>query len=151
LKKTTYISIITLCSLASGYLYLSSKKTKTTIYKNIAEVKQNTSVNDSIYEFGRALFKSNCNSCHYIGMDKIKTAPALGGITKRRDKQWLYDYTRFSYKMYKEKDSIAIVLRSQNWGLMTAFPNLSEHDLDLLYYFIEKRYQKSLNGIPIEE
>ena len=78
-------------------------------------------------------------------MDKIATAPALGGITKRREKRWLYKYTRNSLRMYKIGDAIAKELRDQNWGLMPAFPNLSDDDLDATYYFVEKRYEISLS------
>lgn len=53
--------------------------------------------------------------------------------------------------MFQEGDSIAISLKNKKWGAKTQFPNLSEHDLDLLYYFIEKRYEMTLNGTPIEE
>ena len=46
-------------------------------------------------------------------MVHISTAPPLGGITKRRTKEWLYKYTKNSSKMFVEGDSIAIALRNQ--------------------------------------
>ena len=71
----------------------------------------------------------------------VMTAPALGGVTKRRNKRWLYNYTRGSIDMFKKGDSIAIVLRNQGWALMNSFPQLTDTDLDALYYYIEKRYE----------
>lgn len=108
-----------------------------------------SSKTDSLFNKGKKLFKNYCASCHYIGMDRTMTAPALGGITERRNRKWLYDYTRNSMEMYKANDSIAIELRNQGWALMTSFPNLSDSELENLYYFIEKRYQMSLEGIPV--
>lgn len=96
---------------------------------------------DKSFEKGKVLFKENCVACHYIGMDKIATAPALGGITKTRTKNWLYNYTRNSIGMYKNGDSIAIELRNQGWTLMNSFPNLTYKNLDDLYYFVEKKFE----------
>ncbi|WP_422107787.1 c-type cytochrome [Winogradskyella sp.] len=97
------------------------------------------------FEKGKALFEKNCVACHYIGMDKIATAPALGGITKRRDKEWLYDYTRNSIGMFKNGDSIAIELRNQGWALMNSFPNLTDKNLDNIYHFVEMQFELTEN------
>lgn len=106
---------------------------------------------DLLYTKGQKIFKKECSACHYIGMDKIATAPALGGITKLRKKEWLYKYTRYSYQMYEQGDKIAKEIRSQGWGLMTSFPYLTDSDLDAVYYFVEKRYEMSKKGIPLEK
>jgi mono/diheme cytochrome c family protein len=113
----------------------------------ISEVK-----NDSIFVIGKALFKSNCASCHYIGMDKRGTASALGGITDKRDKEWLYNYTRNSLKMLENGDNIAKSISDNSYFIMPSFENLLEKDLDNIYYFVEKRFKMSKNGyvIPIE-
>ena len=100
---------------------------------------------DESYDKGKLLFKKNCIACHSIEMDKIKTAPALGGVTTRRNKEWLYNYTRRSMEMYKNGDSIAINLRSQGWALMFSFPNLTDDDLDNIYYFVEKKFKNDKN------
>jgi hypothetical protein len=57
----------------------------------------------------------------------------------------LYSYTINSYQMYKDGDSIAIKLRSENFGLMTSFPMLNNNKLDAVYYYIEKEYEKNKN------
>jgi len=147
LRKTLYISSIVVV-LIIGFVFSKSGNRN---YLNKTET-NSISKTDSLFDKGKALFKNNCSSCHYIGMDKKMTAPALGGITKRREKKWLYDYTRNSIGMYNAKDSIAIELRNQSMGLMSSFPNLSDSELNEIYYFVEKRYKMSLDGIsvPIE-
>jgi mono/diheme cytochrome c family protein len=109
--------------------------------KNTANKKIESSQKDEKYEEGRSLFLINCASCHSSQMDKIMTGPALGGVTKRRDKKWLYDYTRNSIAMYKSGDSIAVELRNQGWALMTSFPQLTDNELDEIFYFIEKKHE----------
>lgn len=94
-----------------------------------------------LFEKGKNLFIKNCTGCHYIGMDKVATAPALGGITKIRKKDWLYDYTRNSYQMFENGDSIAKKIREKGWGLMTSFPKLTNSDLEAIYYFVEKNHE----------
>ncbi|UUC44755.1 c-type cytochrome [Flavobacterium cerinum] len=111
--------------------------------------KANVVQNDS-FEKGEKLFIKNCASCHYIGMDKVMTAPALGGITKRRKKNWLYKYTRNPHQMFKLGDSIAVNLREEGWGLMPSFINLTTYELDAIYYFIEERFEMSKKGIPVK-
>lgn len=94
-----------------------------------------------LFNRGKSLFIKNCIGCHYIGMDKVATAPALGGITKIRTKDWLYRYTRNSYQMFIDGDSIAVKNREKNWGLMFSFPKLTDSDLEAIYYFIEKNHE----------
>lgn len=140
-KKTLYASALILI-LALTFTYTNKRREDYSL-KN----KTNTiTKNDSLFNRGKKLFEKNyCFSCHSIDMDKIMTAPALGGITKRRDQKWLYKYTRNSIEMYNDKDSIAIELRKQGWGLMESFPNLSDSDLHDIYYFVEKKYNQSLS------
>ena len=104
---------------------------------------------DPSFVQGKLLFKKHCKGCHSMDMKLTLTAPPLGGITKRRTKTWLYAYTRDNFAMYRNGDSIAKTLKNDRWALMTSFPNLSDKELDLMYYFIEKRYQMTLDGIPV--
>jgi mono/diheme cytochrome c family protein len=95
---------------------------------------------DRVYLKGARLFERHCAACHPSQVHLAGTGPALGGITERRNKTWLYRYTRTSYRMYEAGDSIAISLRGKGWGLMPAFPMLNNPDLDAIYYFVEKQY-----------
>ncbi len=119
------------------------------LYKNFIsnnEFKEKKTIQvDGKYNIGKRIYEKYCSSCHDKKMIEYATAPPLGGITKRRNKEWLYSYTRNSYQMYKDGDSIAIKLRSENFGLMTSFPMLNNNKLDAVYYYIEKEYKKNKN------
>ncbi len=109
------------------------------------EFKEKTIQVDGKYNIGKRIYEKYCINCHDKKMIEYATAPPLGGITKRRNKEWLYSYTRNSDQMYKDGDSIAIKLRSENFGLMTNFPMLNNNKLDAVYYYIEKEYKKNKN------
>ena len=127
-KKIVFISIVIF--IVAG-LYINS------IFQRNSD-KVNSVQIDVKYKLGKRIYERNCISCHDAKMIEYSTAPPLGGITKRREKKWLYNYTRNSVKMFNDGDTIAIKLRSENFGLMTSFPNLNEEKLDAVYYYIEK-------------
>lgn len=134
--------------------FLSSNIEKKQLNNSINLHENYTTINrtDPLYTKGQNIFKRDCASCHYIGMNQVATAPALGGITKLRKKDWLYNYTRYSLQMFEQGDKIAKEIRSSgNWGLMTSFPKLTNSDLDAVYYFVEKRYEMTKKGIPLEK
>lgn len=137
MKKNTQKIILSLVLFCSAILLLKEYYKSKSNEKNIIEI----GTDDKLFEKGKKLFIRNCTSCHYIGMDKVATAPALGGITKIRKKDWLYNYTRNSYQMFENGDSIAKKIREKDWGLMTSFPNLTNSDLDAIYYFVEKNHE----------
>ena len=51
---------------------------------------------------GKNIFTTNCSACHAI--NKKLTGPALYGITYRKGKEWIYEYTQSHY-IYK-RDSV---------------------------------------------
>jgi mono/diheme cytochrome c family protein len=55
---------------------------------------------------GAILFKSNCANCHKIYDDF--TGPALYGITDRKSKQWLYDFTRNPRRMRSPNTEVPV-------------------------------------------
>lgn len=83
---------------------------------------------------GKALFNANCASCHK--MDKPMTGPALRNVEARlteagKDKQWIYDWIHNSAGVIKSGDAYAVKLYAEwNNTAMTAFPQLSEGDID---------------------
>ena len=100
---------------------------------------------------GNSIFKANCTSCHKIYEDFA--GPALYGVTDRRSKKWLYNYTRHSVEMtfgksaFRDsafsKDAYAICLKNQYGGVvMTSFPNLTDYDLDGIYSYIKSESDK---------
>ncbi|HMK03797.1 MAG TPA: cytochrome c, partial [Ferruginibacter sp.] len=106
---------------------------------------------------GEGLFKANCASCHKI--DRIFTGPSLAGITERRPKQWLYAFTRNPAKLiangYYTEGPEQVTISDSSTGkiipdfysscmahkwrpaTMTAFPMLTDADLEALYAYIK--------------
>lgn len=108
---------------------------------------------------GEKLYKNDCQSCHSIFEEK--TGPALFNIQERRSKQWLYDFTRNSAKVIakgslhqtgdsdtlnSQKDYYAQCIFNQwNKTAMTAFPNLTDNELNAIYTFIKLESEKHPN------
>lgn len=144
--KTKITTILLIMMLISSIVvaFHQSDNTYGLIENKQADIQQDVNFNQ-----GKALFKANCKGCHAEDMVRRLTAPPLGGITKKRNKDWLYKFTKNSLKMYKEGDSLAVAIGDKYLGWMTSFPSLSDADLDRLYYYVEKRYEMSLQGIPV--
>nr|WP_246516206.1 c-type cytochrome [Aequorivita echinoideorum] len=78
---------------------------------------------------GEALFKANCAACHKL--DKKAVGPPLRNVADKHDRQWLYDWIHNSQAMIAAGDPVAVKLFEEyNKSVMTAFPALSETDID---------------------
>ncbi|WP_299891298.1 c-type cytochrome [uncultured Lacinutrix sp.] len=84
---------------------------------------------------GKALFNTNCASCHKL--DKKMTGPALRNVEARLaedeglDREWLYAWIKNSAGMVKSGDAYANkIFKEYNGTAMTAFPQLSNADID---------------------
>jgi mono/diheme cytochrome c family protein len=78
---------------------------------------------------GKELFNSNCAACHKL--DAKATGPMLRGIAAKHDMPWLYKWIHNSSALIKSGDAAAIkVYEANNKVAMTAFPALSEADID---------------------
>lgn len=78
---------------------------------------------------GKALFNSNCAACHKL--DAKMTGPALRGVADKYSKDWLYKWIKDSQGLIKSGDAAAIkVFEENNKSVMTAFPQLSNTDID---------------------
>ena len=90
---------------------------------------------------GKALFKANCAQCHNKSMKDNLTGPALAGTEER----WadfprtdLYDWIRNSQKMIADGHPRAAKLWEEGKPtVMTAFPNLSDEDIENILDYIE--------------
>lgn len=86
---------------------------------------------------GELLFKANCASCHKP--DKDFVAPALKGSLQRwgGDKKALYAFI----KNPAQNESVYGKAVKRKWApiLMTAFPLLSDADLDGIMKYCEKQ------------
>lgn len=86
---------------------------------------------------GKALFQSNCASCH--NPIKDATGPALQGMSGRvPSKEWLYDWVHNSAAVIASGDQYANDIYNK-WGktAMTAFPSLSNEEIDAIVDYVE--------------
>lgn len=95
---------------------------------------------------GKALFNANCAACHKL--DAKMTGPALRGVTERHDKKWLHAWIKDSQAMIKAGDAAAVkVFNENNKSVMTAFPQLSDADIDnILAYTSEPKAEPKVAG-----
>lgn len=78
---------------------------------------------------GKELFNANCAACHKL--DAKATGPALRGIADKYEMSWIYKWVHNSSDLIKSGDADAIkVFEENNKVPMTAFPQLSEGDID---------------------
>lgn len=95
---------------------------------------------------GKALFNANCAACHKL--DAKMTGPALRGVSERHDKKWLHAWIKDSQAMIKAGDAAAVkVFNENNKSVMTAFPQLSDADIDnILAYTSEPKAEVKVPG-----
>jgi mono/diheme cytochrome c family protein len=98
---------------------------------------------------GKELFNSNCAACHKL--DAKSTGPALRGISNKYDMAWIYKWVHNSSDLIKSGDAKAVkVFEENNKTVMTAFPQISEADIDnIIAYTSEPKAEapKTLPGI----
>ena len=85
---------------------------------------------------GKALFQSNCASCHNPLKDA--TGPALKGVDARvPNKEWLHKWVKNSAALIASGDKYANDVYNK-WGKvpMTAFPNLSNEEIDAIITYV---------------
>jgi cytochrome c2 len=78
---------------------------------------------------GKELFNTNCAACHKL--DAKATGPALRGVANKYDMAWIYKWIHNSSDLIKSGDAKAVkIYEEYNKSVMTAFPQLSEADID---------------------
>ena len=78
---------------------------------------------------GKSLFNMNCAACHKL--NKRAVGPALAGVSQKYEKEWLYAWIKNSMAMVKSGDPQAVAIYEEyNKSVMTAFPQLSNEDID---------------------
>ncbi len=85
---------------------------------------------------GKALFQSNCASCHNPLKDA--TGPALKGVDSRvPSKEWLHNWVHNSASVIASGDKYANDLYNK-WGKtsMTPFPQLSVEEIDAIVAYV---------------
>lgn len=95
---------------------------------------------------GKALFQSNCASCHNPLKDA--TGPALQNVDKTfPSKDWVYNWVHNSSAVVASGDKFANDLYNK-WGhtQMTAFPQLAKEDIDAILKYVDE--YKAPNAAP---
>jgi mono/diheme cytochrome c family protein len=85
---------------------------------------------------GKALFQANCASCH--ALNKKLTGPALAGLEERgpwADRKKLYAWIRNPAGFAKTEPYAAGLIKEYG-VLMTAFPSLSDAEIDAIVAYI---------------
>jgi predicted CXXCH cytochrome family protein len=87
---------------------------------------------------GKALFMSNCASCH--NPIKDATGPALKGIRSNfPDKEWGYKWVHNSSALVAAGDPEAVrVFTKYNKTVMTSFPQLAPEEIDAILDYADK-------------
>ena len=99
---------------------------------------------------GKELFNANCAACHKL--DAKATGPALRGVADRREIAWIYKWVHNSSDLIKSGDADAVKVFEENNKIpMTAFPQLSEGDIDnIIAYTSEPKAEApaAVAGVP---
>ena len=96
---------------------------------------------------GKELFNTNCAACHKL--DAKSTGPALRGVANKYDMAWLYKWIRNSSDLIKSGDAKAVkVFEENNKAVMTAFPQLSEADIDNIIAYTSEPKAEPVAVIP---
>lgn len=95
---------------------------------------------------GKELFNANCAACHKL--DAKATGPALRGVASKYEMSWIYKWVKNSSDLIKSGDAAAVkVFEENNKAVMTAFPQLSEGDIDnIIAYTSEPKAEAPAPG-----
>jgi cytochrome c551/c552 len=86
---------------------------------------------------GKALFNSNCASCH--NPIKDATGPALQGVSQHpHGKEWIYKWVHNPSAVLATGDPHAKELVDKYKVVMTAFPGLSNEDIDAVFKYVDE-------------
>lgn len=126
MKKIIFIAVLSITFFACANESESDKTAIETPAKSML-------VND-----GKALFQTNCASCHHP--TNPMTGPALkGALARVPNKQWIYDYVHNSAKVIQSGDEYALKVYKNNGSVaMTQFPNLSNEEIDAIMNYCEE-------------
>jgi mono/diheme cytochrome c family protein len=104
---------------------------------------------------GKSLFNANCAACHKL--NKKATGPALANVETRleeagKDREWIYAWIKNSSAVIKSGDAYAVKLYNEyNKAAMTAFPQLSNEDIDNILAYTAAKPKVVTSGPPQSE
>jgi mono/diheme cytochrome c family protein len=97
---------------------------------------------------GKEIFNANCAACHKL--DAKSTGPALRGVEAKYDKEWLYKWIKNSGELIKSGDAQAVkVFEENNKVAMTAFPQLSNEDIDNILAYTSEPAPAPVEVAPV--
>jgi mono/diheme cytochrome c family protein len=92
------------------------------------------------------LYLTGCVPCHKSNNDLY--GPSLAYISRRRDRKWLYDFTRNNFKLMSSGDRYANCLYQQyNKTPMPLYP-LTDRELNALYAYIDNESKRLGLAVP---
>ncbi|NCU02899.1 MAG: c-type cytochrome [Chitinophagaceae bacterium] len=97
----------------------------------------------SLAQDGKALFQTNCASCHAVG--KKLTGPALAGLEERgpwSDRKKLYAWIHNPGAFKATNEYAANLVKEYGGVLMSNFPGLSEPEIDAIVTYINTEATK---------
>jgi mono/diheme cytochrome c family protein len=98
---------------------------------------------------GKEIFNANCAACHKL--DAKMTGPALRGISPRLSNEWLYKWIKNSSAMIKSGDAEAVrISKEYNGVVMTAFPQLTNGDIDNIIAYTSEKKEVAPAAVIIE-
>lgn len=86
---------------------------------------------------GEALFKANCASCHTTTDQRIMGAGLNGVLGRIPGGNWKYDYVRNPSGMVTSGDAYANKLYQESKGVMSAFPMLTNEEIDVILAYAD--------------
>lgn len=98
-----------------------------------------SSVDHELARKGENIFETKCTACHKL--EKRYVGPALQGITKRREPEWIMNMILNPVEMV-DKDPTAQKLLGEYITRMT-FQNVSREDARAILEFFRRKDQKS--------
>jgi len=93
---------------------------------------------------GEQIYRSRCASCHSLTGNELAGAlgPDLLGVTRKREKQWLFDWLKAPDQMLKKKDPIAMALYKQYNNLAMPNMRLNKEEAVALLDYIDDETQR---------
>ena len=104
---------------------------------------------DSVASWGKSLFQNKCASCHAIFKDM--TGPSILGFERRgpwSDRKNLYEWIR-NPAAFMVKNEYVKGLKEKYGAMMTAFPDLSNEEIDAICNYLKISEQMQYNNIVV--
>jgi cytochrome c2 len=97
---------------------------------------------------GKALFQSQCTSCHAI--QTMVVGPALKDVFKIRSEGWIIAFVHSSQTVIKSGDTAAVSLFKQfNGTIMPDHPDMSDQDIKNIIGYIKSESVVTLAQTPV--